>query len=196
MDNLYENISPLIIRYAPQDTRVAIVRTQNNTQKALAGLEKVTKSLNPEYPLRYQFMDVEYANSYQREKSLKSLCNFFAGVAIFISCLGLLGLSSFSADQRTKEIGIRKVLGANVRQIVMMLSKEYTVLMLLAFVIAAPVSYFLMNNWLANFAFRTNLNAIPFVISGLVAIVVGALTVILKSWQAAGVNPVSTLKEQ
>ena len=108
--------------------------------------------LNPSFPFRYWFLDQEYANRYEGEKAVSSLVNIFAVVSIFLSCLGLLGLSSFSADQRSKEIGIRKVHGAATSSLIVLLSRNYTRLIVVAFVFAAPISYFYMQHWLNNFA--------------------------------------------
>ena len=196
MDSMYEPIAPLIVRYAPGGTRVAFVRTQGKTQEAIAGIEKVTKDLNPAFPFRYEFLDQEYSKTYQGETTVSKLVNIFAGVSIFISCLGLLGLSSFSADQRAKEIGIRKVHGAGSFSLVLLLSKHYARLMLIAFVVATPVSYFYIQSWLSSFAFRITPSMIAFVAAGIVAFMLGALTVSFKSYQAATVNPIKTLRDE
>ncbi len=196
MDSMYEPIAPLIVRYAPRGTSVAFVRTQGNTQDAIAGIEKVTKALNPAFPFRYEFLDQEYRKTYQGETTVSKLVNIFAGVSIFISCLGLLGLSSFSADQRAKEIGIRKVHGAGSFSLVLLLSKHYAQLMLIAFVLATPVSYFYIQSWLSSFAFRITPSMIAFVAAGIASFVLGALTVSFKSYQAAVVNPIKTLRDE
>ena len=127
---------------------------------------------------------------------MSTLVNIFAGVSVFIACLGLLGLSSFSADQRAKEIGIRKVHGASTGSLVILLSKQYAKLMIISFAIAAPLSYFYMQQWLADFAYRTDVKVGLFIISGIATFVVGALTVSYKSYSAASANPVKTLKEE
>ncbi|HEY4655901.1 MAG TPA: ABC transporter permease, partial [Cyclobacteriaceae bacterium] len=158
MSSLYEPIKPLIIRYDPKSTGSAFIRTQGSTQQAIARIEEVTRKLNPSFPFRYSFLDQEYANRYEGERAVSSLVNIFAIVSIFLSCLGLLGLSSFSADQRSKEIGIRKVHGARTSGLIFLLSRSYASLIAIAFVIAAPISYFYMQHWLNNFAFQTELN--------------------------------------
>ena len=196
MDSMYEPIAPLIVRYAPRGTRVAFVRTQGNTQDAIAGIEKVTKDLNPAFPFRYEFLDQEYNKTYQGETTVSKLVNIFAGVSIFISCLGLLGLSSFSADQRAKEIGIRKVHGAGSFSLVLLLSKHYAQLMLIAFVVATPISYFYIQSWLSSFVFKISPGMIAFVAAGILAFALGALTVSFKSYQAATVNPIKTLRDE
>ncbi|WP_339810849.1 ABC transporter permease [uncultured Imperialibacter sp.] len=196
MQSLYEPIAPVIVTYNPAYTSVALIRLQNDIPKAIAGIEKVTTALSPAFPFQYEFMDTSYAASYRTEMSLSALVNIFAIVSIFISCLGLFGLSSFSADLRSKEIGIRKVHGASVTGLIMLLSKDYTRLMIVAFVLAAPVAWYYMQEWLNSFAFRTDLTLTAFLLAGLTAFVVGALTVSVKSYQAASVNPTRTLKDE
>lgn len=196
MDSMFEPIGPLIIRYDPSSTYLALVRTQGNINNALKDLETATLTHSPSFPFRYEFMDDSYEETYKNEMTLSQLAKIFAFISIFISCLGLLGLSSFSASQRSKEIGIRKVHGARVSQLVMMLSKDYAQLMILAFILAAPIAYLVMRGWLNNFAFHTNLNAVIFLIAGFFVFVIGTLIVSLKSYQAAIINPVKTLREE
>ena len=128
--------------------------------------------------------------------TISTLSNIFAVIAIFISCLGLFGLSSFSAEQRMKEIGIRKVLGASVGKLVLLLSKDFTQLILLSFIISAPFAYYLTSGWLDKFVYKTELGLNVFIISGIAAILIGGFTVSFKSFQAASTNPVDTLKEE
>jgi ABC-type antimicrobial peptide transport system permease subunit len=196
MDSMYEPIAPVIMRYSPEGTYVAFVRISGDTQEALAGIESINKSMNPAFPFRYQFLDEEYANTYRGEVAVSTLTTIFAGVSIFISCLALLGLSSFAADQRTREIGIRKVHGASTVNLILMLSRHFTSLMIIAFVVAAPLAYLYMHSWLDTFAFRTTPGIILFAMAGLVALVLGILTVTIKSYQAATANPVNTLREE
>ena len=156
----------------------------------------MTLGLNPEYPFQYDFLDDDFKESYQSETTLSTLANIFAIVSIFISCLGLLGISSFSADQRSKEIGVRKVHGASIIGVVLMLSKDYARLMAIAIIIAVPIAYYYMQMWLSKFAFRIELNMSIFIVAGSVAFIVGALTVGYKSYRAAIINPVRTLKAE
>ena len=196
MSSMYEPIMPLIIRYDPDNTSVAFIRTQLNTVAALQGIEKITKALNPAYPFQYEFLDDDYTDSYQSEMTLSTLTNIFAIVSIFISCLGLFGISSFSADQRAKEIGVRKVHGANILRLVLLLSKDYARLMGVAIVFAVPIAYYYMQLWLGKFAFRIDLNLAIFIIAGGLSFMVGLLTVSYKSYMAATVNPIKTLSEE
>ena len=194
MSSMYEPIEPLVIRNDPKHTLVAFIRTQDDVQAALQGIEQVAQRLNPEFPFQYNFLNQAYAETYRSEMSLSRLVTIFAIVSIFIACLGLLGLSSYSADQRSKEISIRKVHGARVNQLIMMLGQQYALLMVLAFVLAAPIAYFFLQQWLNNFVFSINLQVIVFIGAGLRTFAIGMLTVSLKSYQAAVANPTQKLK--
>jgi ABC-type antimicrobial peptide transport system permease subunit len=196
MASMYSPISPLIIRYQPAGTNVAFIRIGENTHDALTGIERVTKEVNSAFPFRYDFLDEDFGRQYRAEQSVGSLVRIFAGVSIFIACLGLFGLSSFSADQRAKEVGVRKVHGASTTSLVLLLSKQYAQLMIIAFLIAAPLSYFYMHRWLADFAYRTDMNPALFALAGALTFVIGALTVSYKSYAAALTNPAKTLKEE
>ena len=153
-NSLHEPIRPLIIRFGEQeDWGNVMVRTKaGKTKQALTGLEQLCRELNPKFPFTYQFADEEYQNLYKSEAIVHNLSNCFACLAIFISCLGLLGLAMFTAEQRTKEFGIRKVLGARVSTLFTLLSKDFLVLVLIAFVFASPLAWWAMHGWLQNFA--------------------------------------------
>jgi putative ABC transport system permease protein len=196
MASLYQSIAPLVIRYNPRDAGTALVRVSGNTHDALLAIERATTALNPAFPFRYDFLDEDFAKQYGAEQSVSSLVNIFACVSILIACLGLLGLSSFSADQRAKEIGVRKVHGASTSSLVLLLSKQYAKLMIIAFFIAAPLSYFYMQQWLSNFAYRIDMNVALFIGAGIVTFAIGALTVSYKSYAAALANPAKTLNEE
>lgn len=196
MSSLYEPIEPLVILYNPDATSVAFIRTQHDVQAALQGIEQVTKQLNPNFPFQYHFLDQTYANTYRSERTLSTLVTIFAVISVFIACLGLLGLSSYTADQRSKEISIRKVHGARVVQLMVMLGQKYALLMVLAFVVAAPTAYYFMQRWLDSFVFRINLNFVTFMMAGMLAFIIGMLTVSIRSYQAAIVNPIQKLKDE
>lgn len=196
MTTLYEPIAPLIIRFHPKKTWMAFIRIDGrNTQEVLQSIERVTKAFNTS-PFRYNFLDETYAKTYRSEQVVSTLTGIFTAIVIFISCLGLFGLSSFSAEQRTKEIGIRKVHGADVIRLVLLLSRDYTFLMLLAFLIASPLAYYFTGGWLNRFAFRTELGVMEFIIAGLSIFIIAFFTVAIKSYQAASANPVDTLREK
>lgn len=179
----HETIDPLIVRLDENWSWGTILVRVNgqNTRKAIAGLEKICAGLNPKIPFTYTFSDQEFANLYKSEQVVSQLANYFAVLAIFISCLGLFGLSTFTAGQRTKEIGVRKVLGASASDVVSLLSKDFLKLLLLAIVIATPLAWFVMNRWLSNYAYKINLDWWIFALAGLLAIAIACLRSVIKA---------------
>ena len=159
-------------------------------------MERVFKAFNPEYPFEYRFMDEQFEDTYRSEIVIGTLANFFAFVAMLIACLGLFGLASFTAERRTKEIGIRKVMGASVSNIVVLLSRDFLLLVLGAFAVAAPISYFVMNDWLNDFAFHTDLGIGVLALAGIASVLIAGLTVSWQSIRAATANPVSSLRSE
>ena len=166
------------------------------TEASINALGKISRDLNPAYPFSYNFLDKDLDNLYKGEQQMGSIFNFFAILAIFISCLGLYGLSAFMAEQRTKEIGVRKVLGASVFNIVYLLSGKFTRLIAIAIIIAVPVSWWAINNWLKGFAYRIDINWIIFLVACLVALFVALATVSYESIKAAVANPVKSLRTE
>ncbi|MDN5216880.1 permease prefix domain 2-containing transporter [Fulvivirgaceae bacterium BMA12] len=196
--SLHEPIKPLIVD-VKEDLYFGIImiRTEaGKTKEALASLEKVCKDINPDYPLAYQFLDQEYEKLYRNEQAISQLSNAFAGLAVMISCLGLLGLAMFSAEQRIKEIGIRKVLGASVSSIVTLFSKDFLQLVSLSFVIAAPIAWFFVNKWLQGFAYQIDLAWWIFAATGLLTLFIALLTVSVQAIKAALSNPVNALRTE
>ena len=195
--NLRNEVEPLFFRLAPENTWRAYVRIQSDDiQSTLAEIEQVYKQFNPDYPFDYEFMDEQYAALYRSEQRIGDLAKYFAIFAIIISCLGLFGLSAFTAEQRAKEIGVRKVLGASVQNLVLHLTKDFTKLVLIAIFIAIPVSWWMMDQWLSDFAYNSGLNWWVFAASGFLAIIIAWLTVSWQSIKAALVNPVQSLKSE
>ncbi len=195
--SMYTPVEPLIIRLDFEHTNKLFVRVEEGQiAEAIASLEKVHKEFNPGYPFEYHFMDEQFGRMYRSEIIVGKLANYFAFLAIFIASLGLFGLVSFSAAQRTKEIGIRKVFGATVTNLVTMLSGEYTKLIMLSFVLAAPVGYYFTNNWLQDFEYRISLSPWVFLMAGMITLVIAGLTVVIRSFQAAIANPVNTLRNE
>jgi ABC-type antimicrobial peptide transport system permease subunit len=173
------------------------VRTQpGQTATALAGLEAVCKKLDPGMPFTFFFADQQYEKMYRSEQMIGSLTNYFAVLAIFIACLGLFGLASFTAEQRTKEIGIRKVLGASVSGIVGLLSKDLVKLVLVAILIASPLGGWLMHKWLQNYEYRISISWWMYLLAGGLAVAVALLTVSFQSIKAALANPVKSLRSE
>ena len=201
-NSLHVPIEPLILRLHKKSWGGTywgnvIVRTEKGkTKQAIASMEKLYKQFNPGFPFKYYFTDDEIANRYKAEYTVSKLSRYFAFLAIFISCLGLFGLVTFTAEQKTKEIGIRKVLGASVTGIVGMLSKDFLTLVLIAAVIAFPVAWWAMHRWLNDFAYRVNIGWWVFVVAGIVAMLIALLTISFQSIKAAIANPVKSLRTE
>lgn len=198
-NSMRETIAPLVVRLekkqAPWGT--ILVRTEaGKTKEALANLERVCRELNPKFPFTYQFSDQEYTKLYQSEQVVSRLSNYFAFLAIFISCLGLLGLAAFTAEQRKKEIGVRKVLGASVNDIVGLLSKDFLKLVLIAVVLSFPLSWWAMHHWLQDFAYRISIGWWVFVLAGVAALGIALVTVSFQAIKAAIANPVKSLRNE
>ena len=197
--SLHEPIKPLIMLplLKPRGEGVILVRTEpGKTREALASLEKATRKYNPGFLFEYHFLDELFEEQYKSEMTIGKLINYFAGLAIFISCLGLFGLALFTAEQRTKEIGIRKVLGASVTNIVAILSQDFLKLVMLANVIAWPIAWWAMHHWLQNFAFKIDLGLGVFVLAGLATLFIAMLTVSFQAVRSAVANPVNSLRNE
>ncbi|RPE13821.1 ABC transporter permease [Chitinophaga lutea] len=188
---------PLLIRYQPSGNWYVLVRIQpGQMEKAVASIEKAYKQFNPEYPFTLEYMDETFAQMYTSEQVIGRLAAAFTALAIFIACLGLFGLATFTAQQRTKEIGIRKVLGATVLQILALLSKEFLRLVLIAVAIAMPLAAYLMNDWLNKFAYHIEVSWWVFVVTGILALVLALLTVSYQSVKTARMNPIKSLRSE
>jgi len=196
--SLHEPIMPIMIDVKEyEDFGVIIARTEpGKTREALASLAKVYKEINPNYPFDYQFLDEEYKKLYSSEAIISKLSVLFATLAILISCLGLLGLVMFAAEQRLKEIGIRKVLGASLGQIITLFSKDFLKLIGIAFLIAAPLSWYYMHQWLQDFAYKIAISWWIFALAGGGSIVIALLTVSYQAIKAALANPVNSLRSE
>ena len=195
MNTLYSPIEPAIIRFEPEDIGMLFVRTElGRTREALASLERVYERFNPGYPFEYTFLDQQFEQTYRSEAVMGTLANIFAVVALFISCLGLFGLTSFTVEQRTKEVGIRKVLGASVPRLAVLLTSSFTKLVLAGIALAAPVAYFVVLRWLDNFEDHIALGVEIFVLAGVAAVLVAWITVGYQSIKAALADPVKSLR--
>jgi predicted permease len=193
--SLQKEIEPLVLRIEPQrDSYIFVKFRSENMQEAIASVRKIYDSFNPTFPLEYTFLDEALEQLYNSEQQTKKIFNYFTLLAILISCLGLFGLATYLAQQKTKEIGIRKVLGASILNIVSKLSKEFIMLVCVANLIAWPLAYLAMNKWLHNFAYRTKIDLMLFIFAGLISTFLGLLTVSYKSIKAATANPVKSLR--
>ena len=197
LQSLHEAITPLILALDSRNTSYLLVKTRaGQTQQAIADLEKLSKEFNPNYPFNYHFLDEEYEKLYRSEQQVNTLVNYFGVLAILISCLGLFALAAFTAEQRTKEIGVRKVLGASVASIVGLLSKDFLKLVLVALVLASPLAWWALHKWLGTFAYQTDLTWWIFAVAGVMALAIAFLTVSYQSIKAALMNPVKSLRSE
>src|SRR6266540_1104575 len=197
-NSMHEAIEPLIMRLDENwNWGTILVRIKaGKTKEAIADLQKICKELNQKFPFTYQFSDLEYAKLYTSEAVVSKLANIFAFLAIFISCLGLFGLATFTAEQRTKEIGVRKVLGASVPNIISLLSTNFLKPVILAFFIAFPVAWYVMSNWLRSYAYKIDIGWWMFALAGLLTVCIAMLTVSYQSIKAAVANPVKSLRTE
>jgi len=191
-------VSPSIFHISGGDNLVTSLKLNPklSVQQALDKIRPVFTRYNPVYPFDYRFVDKEYAKKFREEERMGQLSGFFTLLAIFISCLGLFGMASFMADQRRKEIGVRKALGASVFNLWHMLSREYVMLVIISLIIATPISYFFMHNWLQQYEYRYQMSWIVFISAGIGALLIALLTVSYQVIKAAIANPVKSLRTE
>jgi ABC-type antimicrobial peptide transport system permease subunit len=197
-NSLRQAIKPLILRLGENESygNMLVRIRASETKHAVAAMESIGKDLNPSFPFTYRFADEEFQKLYTSESMIEKLSRYFAALAISICCLGLLGLAMFTAEQRTKEIGIRKVLGAGTASLFVLLSKEFLWLVIIALLIATPVAWYAMSNWLHDFAYHTQINWWMFFVAGLLATTITLLTVSFNAIKAALSNPVKSLRTE
>lgn len=196
--DMYGSSDPVIFFNDPSEARFLYIKAKSgrSTASALAAIQNVLKKYNPAFPFEYEFVDDSYNAKFKSEKLIGSLSQIFALLAIIISCLGLFGLSAFTADQRRKEIGVRRVLGSSITGIVRLLSRDFMQLVVIAILIASPLAWWLMQYWLESFAYRISINIWAFVIAGIGAIGIALLTVSFQAFKAARANPVKSLRTE
>jgi hypothetical protein len=196
-ESLHVPVDPLIIRLSKNRWGWVCIRVEaGKTRRALEQMETLHKKFNPDFPFAHHFADEAYASMYQSELVANQLAGYFSVLSIVISSLGLLGLVIFSAAQRTKEVGIRKVLGASVAQIVTLLSGDFMKLVVLAIVLSVPVAWYVMNEWLHGFEYRIAIEWWMLAIAGVGAVAIALLTLIFHATKAAMANPVNSLKSE
>jgi putative ABC transport system permease protein len=194
--SLKEKMDALVISPS-EDRRVAVIRIKpGNIQSAISTIKDEYNKVAPMYPFEYTFLDQKFDEMYKTDIRQQTILSVFAGLAIFIACLGLFGLASFTAAKRTKEIGVRKVLGSSTENIVMLLSKDLLKPVFIAMLIAIPVGYYAMSNWLQNFAYRTALSWWIFGLAALITFGIALLTVSFKAVKAALTNPAQSLRTE
>ena len=193
--SLRDKISPLVLRITPTTSGVILCKVRGiNYTSTVSYLKKKWSEVNKDIPFEYSFLDNDLNKLYIKESKFGNIVNIFSGLAIIVACLGLLGLSMFSIEQRIREIGIRKVLGASVPGIIKLVTKEFIMIVLLSNIIAWPVAYYFMKNWLSNYAFHINMNWWVFIVAGGVALLIAIATVGVQAIKAAIANPVKNLR--
>jgi ABC-type antimicrobial peptide transport system permease subunit len=198
MKSPFEPAYPMMFVYDPNNSSMNTMRIKTGVtpQKAIALLETVFKKYNPSVPFEYQFVDQEFQKKFITEELISKLTNIFSALAILICCLGLAGLAAFTIEKRFREIGVRKVLGASVQQLLILISKEFLRLVAIAFVIAVPFTYWLMNNWLENYKYRIGISVWLFVVVGIAMLALTLIVVSLNTLKAAMANPVKSLRSE
>lgn len=197
-NSMYQKPEPFIVYCQPHSTNFLFIRTKDNSrmEETLAKIGSVLKKHNPAYPFEYNFIDQDFNDLFKSEVLVSKLSRLFAILTIFISCIGLFGLAAYTAERRTKEIGIRKVLGATVSNVVSLLSKDFLVLVTIAIVIATPLAWFIMNRWLENYEYRIEMQWWMFIIAGALALVISLFTVSFQAIKAALSNPTKSLRTE
>ncbi|MES2808619.1 MAG: FtsX-like permease family protein, partial [Bacteroidota bacterium] len=194
--SLKQTIAPAIFAYSPASWQMYVKTTGKDAPAAIKAVQKYWQLYNSNFPFEYTFLDTQYNDLYKSEQQSGTLFSMFAGIAIFISCLGLFGLATYTAQIKVKEIGIRKVLGAGVIDITTMLSKNFLLLVLIAIAIASPVTWYAMNKWLQGYAYRAEFQWWIIALAGLSAILIALLTISFQSVKAALANPVKSLRNE
>jgi putative ABC transport system permease protein len=192
------SMDPMMLVFDPQWTSDVTIRLSSakSPHETLGKVEEIFKKYNPNYPFSYRFADDDFAKKFSQIEFIGSLCNLFSALAILISCLGLFGLAAFTAEQRTKEVGIRKVLGATVSSVVVLLSREFTVLVIIAFAIAAPLAWWLMGHWLEQYSYRIQIAWWILGSAGAGALILAIVVVSFQAIKAAVANPVTSLRNE
>jgi putative ABC transport system permease protein len=194
--SLKQKIEPFVFFYRPHTWQLLVKTTGKDAPKALKTVEKVWTRYNPNFPFSYTFLDQTYEELYKSDQRSGTLFSVFAGIAILISCLGLFGLATYTAQVKVKEIGIRKVLGASIANITAMLSKDFLILIILAIVIATPIAWYAMNKWLQDFVYRATIQWWIFAIAGIAAVFIALATISFQAIKAALANPVKSLRSE
>ncbi|HTF30088.1 MAG TPA: FtsX-like permease family protein, partial [Flavitalea sp.] len=197
ISSFHEPIAPVVFMYRPANTAVVIARISPRTEKeTISKIEKLFKKFNPENVFEYSFLDDEYQAQYVSEQRVSVISRYFAGLGILIMCLGLFGLATFNAEVRTKEIGIRKVLGATTSAVVLLLSRDFFKLVFIAMLVGFPLAWFVMNKWLSGFEYKITIGPEMFVIAIIAIVAITLITISYQSIKAAVANPAKSLKSE
>lgn len=195
-ENLHKPVEALKINYSIHGSELSLKVDAGNMSLAIDNLKKIWKALVPDVPLQYAFVDENISKQYGNEQKMQGIFYAFAGLSLLIACLGLFGLSIFIVERKIKEIGIRKVLGASVGGIVSLLSKDFAKLVVISIIIATPFSWYFMNGWLEDFAYRINISWWIFALAGIIALAIALLTISFRAIKAAIANPVKSLRTE
>jgi len=194
-ESMHHEIVPVVYFIAPQMAWQYVIRlAPQNTSEAVEFIEQKWKQFVPDHPFEYTFVDAEFNELYRAEQLQGKIFTIFAALAIFVACLGLVGLSSFTAEQRTKEVGIRKVLGASETNLILLITREFTLLVAISFLFAAPFAWFYLNKWLQNFVYHVALDSFTFILAGLICLIMAWLTVGFQALKVAFKNPIEALR--
>jgi len=198
MESPFKAVDPMLVHFAPDNSNSINIRLRSSVkpQQALSSIETIFKKYNPAYPFDYKFVDEEFGKKFLTENLISRITNIFAGLAIFICCIGLAGLASFTIEKRIREIGIRKVMGATLQQLLLLISKDFLKLVLIAFVIATPLAWWFMNNWLEKYPDRINISIWLFGAVGLLILLLALVVVSLNTMKAAIANPIKSLRTE
>jgi putative ABC transport system permease protein len=191
--SLHHKIGPLIMGIGASNVFYVKIK-HDNISSTIESIRKTYDSFKPVLPLNFHFLDDDFDNLYQTEQRIGKIFGYFSLLAIIISCLGLIGLSSFMIQRRTKEIGIRKINGAKSTEIFSLLSGEFIIWVMVSIIISYPIAWYIMNKWLQNFAYRINISWWVYAVAGVIALLVALLTVSFQSFKAASKNPVEALR--
>jgi len=195
--SLHERVEPAVLHMYPQAySKVAVKLRSDKIEAELAGIKNLWNKFSPDYPIEYNFLDESFGKMYKAEDKLKTLLSIFTAITIFVACLGLLGLAAYAAERRRKELGIRKVLGATVQGLVVLLSKDFIKLVVVSLVVASPVAWYFMNKWLESFAYRIHIAWWMFAVAAILAVMLALVTVSFQAVKAALSNPVQNLRTE
>jgi putative ABC transport system permease protein len=191
---MYNGIESLVLVYRPLNNIIYLKLSGIDTQQTISFIETKWKEVFPDEPFVYTYLSERFNGQFEADEKRGLIFTIFTILAILIACLGLFGLASYMVEQRTKEIGIRKVFGANERKIMMLISKDFLILISIGIIIAVPVAYYFMNNWLQNYVYRMKIGASLFIIAALMTILITFITISYKAFQAAAMNPANSIK--
>ena len=195
--SLYDRVETAVIQIFPDAAfKVAIKMKTSDMQGTIDGVTKVWNAFAPDYPIEYKFLDQNFERMYHAEDKLRTLLFIFTSIAIFIGCLGLFGLAAYTAERRKKEVGIRKVLGASTKGVVLLLSRDFIKLVVVSLIVASPIAWYFMNQWLQDFAYRVNIGWWVFAIAATLALGIAFITVSFQAIKAAVANPVKSLRTE